>query len=371
MSMHFIIAPVLIFTGVYAAIGTYFLISYFRIPEMRTSHVFWFSAACFVSALYNVTRIGLYYASTCETAYFWLRATHVVIPILAITIAGFLNHYVHDSRKWIVNRIIMVVFGAFSILAVFGGDYIYDSTSCAPGYLHFFGTAIPRVRFIPGLLVTPIYIGLSLAVVYGVFYFFYWGIDAHPKEIIPIFVGGTILAAAVISDVAVVYKVISFIYIGEYGFFFLLLTMCYSTIIQASRYGRRRLRATTKKKNKPAKDLLSGIDKDATKTSLIDIMEAEKAYMDEDISLETIAKRLSLHPSKFSRFMNEVMDSDFRNYVNKYRIEEAKRLLKEEPEASIKFICYEVGFKSKSSFNDAFKKFTGKSPSAYRQDLSK
>jgi AraC-like DNA-binding protein len=49
-----------------------------------------------------------------------------------------------------------------------------------------------------------------------------------------------------------------------------------------------------------------------------------------------------------------------------YRVEEAKRLLKEQPHVKVEEIAEQVGYNSKSSFNTAFKKISGKTPSEYR-----
>ena len=60
---------------------------------------------------------------------------------------------------------------------------------------------------------------------------------------------------------------------------------------------------------------------------------------------------------------------NFNQFLNKYRIEEAKKRLKdpEENQFVVLKIAYDVGFNSKSTFNTAFKKFTGMSPSQYRE----
>jgi AraC-like DNA-binding protein len=54
-----------------------------------------------------------------------------------------------------------------------------------------------------------------------------------------------------------------------------------------------------------------------------------------------------------------------------YRVEEAKRLMREDPEAKITVeeIADKVGYNSKSSFNTAFKKLSGQTPSQFRQKL--
>jgi len=60
------------------------------------------------------------------------------------------------------------------------------------------------------------------------------------------------------------------------------------------------------------------------------------------------------------------MNTSFWDYVNRFRVEEARDLLENNPDVSIISVCFKVGFNSKSSFNTAFKKMTGMTPTEYR-----
>ena len=71
---------------------------------------------------------------------------------------------------------------------------------------------------------------------------------------------------------------------------------------------------------------------------------------------------------QLSQLLNEKLNVNFYTFINKYRIQEARRILTEEPDKSIIAIAYDVGFNSKSSFYEAFSKFTGKTPYRYRKD---
>ncbi|MNR66287.1 DNA-binding transcriptional activator FeaR [compost metagenome] len=64
------------------------------------------------------------------------------------------------------------------------------------------------------------------------------------------------------------------------------------------------------------------------------------------------------------------MDKHFFDFVNEYRIEKAKEILKDplQKELTILEILYKVGFNSKSSFSSSFKKYTGKTPTDFRKD---
>jgi AraC-like DNA-binding protein len=71
--------------------------------------------------------------------------------------------------------------------------------------------------------------------------------------------------------------------------------------------------------------------------------------------------------------INERLEMNYSNFINSYRIQEAKILLfaPEKIDDSILDIAYEVGFNSKAVFNRAFKKFTGMTPSEFRKNNGK
>ena len=101
------------------------------------------------------------------------------------------------------------------------------------------------------------------------------------------------------------------------------------------------------------------------------IMKEEKLYQQPDLNLIKLAKALNLNPRLLSRIINEQYQQNFSDFVNQYRIEDIKGKLTD-PEFShytILAIALEAGFNSKSTFNAAFKKNTGMTPSAYRNAL--
>ena len=102
---------------------------------------------------------------------------------------------------------------------------------------------------------------------------------------------------------------------------------------------------------------------------LVRLMEDEKLFLDPNLTLQQLAKKFNLHYNHLSRIINEMFGVSFNDFINRYRIEEAKKKLKDPEIASqnILEIMYSCGFYSKSVFNTAFKKFTGKTPSQYRR----
>jgi len=97
------------------------------------------------------------------------------------------------------------------------------------------------------------------------------------------------------------------------------------------------------------------------------LVETERAYHDPDMTLQSLSHRLGLEHHQLSQVLNQRLGTNFRTYLNGFRIEEAKRLLAESPEMSVLDIGFAVGFNSKSSFNSVFMTSTGCSPSKFRK----
>ncbi|TGN10401.1 response regulator transcription factor [Leptospira ilyithenensis] len=114
------------------------------------------------------------------------------------------------------------------------------------------------------------------------------------------------------------------------------------------------------------KTRLLQVDLEDLQTRLNHLMDVKKIYLDEDLSLEVLAEQLDLHPRQLSEFLNGRMNITFNSYVHKYRINEAKKTLLEFPEKNVSDVGFHVGYKSLSSFYEAFKKETGMTASELR-----
>jgi len=120
----------------------------------------------------------------------------------------------------------------------------------------------------------------------------------------------------------------------------------------------------------------SGIDPgrmDEVTPRLLRLMEEDKLYLDPGLTLKKLAHELRIHSNHLSRIINERFSLSYSDFVNRYRIAEAQKMLSDPQykEMNILDIVYETGFYSKSVFNTAFKKFTGKTPSEYRKARKK
>jgi AraC-like DNA-binding protein len=105
---------------------------------------------------------------------------------------------------------------------------------------------------------------------------------------------------------------------------------------------------------------------------LVAYMTTSKAYLDPELSLSTLAKDIDMSRSQLSQLINDGTGENFYDFVNKYRVEEVKRLMTDPEMAnySLLGIAFEAGFKSKSTFNLIFKRFTGLTPTEYRKNIS-
>lgn len=104
----------------------------------------------------------------------------------------------------------------------------------------------------------------------------------------------------------------------------------------------------------------------ATVQKLLDIMQKEKPFLRPNFSLPDLAQQLNVSIHLLSQVINDGLGKSFFEMTAEYRIEEAKLLLKAQSNIKIEEIAEQVGYNSKSSFNTAFKKITGKTPSEFR-----
>lgn len=114
---------------------------------------------------------------------------------------------------------------------------------------------------------------------------------------------------------------------------------------------------------------IKGVDTALVLQQLEELMSSEKLYLNEDLSLAVLAKRLGIHTHQLSEILNSKLGCTFRNFVNGYRLQESARLLLEEPQMTILSVIYASGFNSKSSFHKLFQKEFGLSPQKYRSQL--
>ncbi|WP_299273793.1 AraC family transcriptional regulator [uncultured Psychroserpens sp.] len=107
------------------------------------------------------------------------------------------------------------------------------------------------------------------------------------------------------------------------------------------------------------------------KQKLIELMVDEKVYKNNNLNLDQLSEILGTTKHNTSQIINEHFNENFFDFLNDFRIAEAKELLlNEEQKMTVSEILYEVGFNNKVTFNSAFKKRTGITPTQYRVQAS-
>ena len=90
-------------------------------------------------------------------------------------------------------------------------------------------------------------------------------------------------------------------------------------------------------------------------------------YTKEGLTLEELSEKIKLNSRDISRAINENFGNNFYEYVNFLRVKKAEELIKLNAQGiRISEAMYATGFNSRSSFNYAFKKHTGLTPTQYR-----
>jgi len=121
-----------------------------------------------------------------------------------------------------------------------------------------------------------------------------------------------------------------------------------------------------KQNNQPK---LSNLEARAVFQIINEYMQEHKPYLLPSLSLSDLSAKLDLPSWQISFAINHSANLNFFNFINSFRIKEAQKRLKEttDRKETILEILYDVGFNSKSTFNDVFRKFTGKTPTEYRK----
>lgn len=98
------------------------------------------------------------------------------------------------------------------------------------------------------------------------------------------------------------------------------------------------------------------------------ILAYTKTHYMNDLSLDHLAELMNLHPNYISSLFKKVTGDTFVSYLNAFRIKEAQKLLRSQRQLSVNAIGKKVGFENKHYFTKVFKKYTGITPGAYREE---
>lgn len=119
--------------------------------------------------------------------------------------------------------------------------------------------------------------------------------------------------------------------------------------------------------SKYSKSGLTDYERNKIIAGIKDLMDREKPYIECDLNISELAGMLHTDTHKLSQVINESFNKNFYDFINTYRIEESKRMLRKPGARKLKIIAiaYDCGFSTKSAFYNAFRKNTGITPGEY------
>ncbi|MBC3875169.1 AraC family transcriptional regulator [Undibacterium flavidum] len=100
--------------------------------------------------------------------------------------------------------------------------------------------------------------------------------------------------------------------------------------------------------------------------SLNQVMHEQQLHLHPNLTLALLAKKTGSLQTTVSQVLNDRLNKSFNLYVNEFRIEDAKKLLLNEPHLNMELVAERCGFNSNSTFFAAFKKITEQTPASYR-----
>jgi len=115
------------------------------------------------------------------------------------------------------------------------------------------------------------------------------------------------------------------------------------------------------------KSRLRGLDVDSLLRKMDEIMSLDRAYQDEDYSMPRFAAEIGISLHQLSEILNDRLGMTFYRYINRFRVGEARELLRSEPDRPVLSVAFAVGFNSRSAFHRAFRKETGMTAADFRR----
>ncbi len=104
---------------------------------------------------------------------------------------------------------------------------------------------------------------------------------------------------------------------------------------------------------------------------ILTVMEEKQLYKNRKLQLKDLSKEVATSENYVSEVLSKQLQTNYYDFVNRYRVHEVKKLMNSEKHKDYKLmaIAMEAGFNSKTTFNAAFKKNTGQTPSEYKKSI--
>ncbi|MDA9773900.1 helix-turn-helix domain-containing protein [Saprospiraceae bacterium] len=256
----------------------------------------------------------LYVLASQEKKINWLYKTGMGIIFLLFLIHGFMYTYDNYPEYW-QRKVFWVIYNQWAIFIILAGIAMKDTFSKALKR-----TTLSKSEF----LRINVFIGVSLI----------W------------------LAYYTSSFTSYIVGAISFSFI-----LYLSIILFY--------FRKRKDQPSAEKKEKYADKKIPFGEANEILTNIQQLMNNEKAFADSTINLTKLAKKLNVSPHLLSQLLNDNLQKNFSQFINEYRIDEAKKMLVEDQHLKIQAVAENCGFNSNSTFYAAFKKITGTTPAEF------
>lgn len=139
----------------------------------------------------------------------------------------------------------------------------------------------------------------------------------------------------------------------------------YISILLIIKFSKSRKEESNVKKR--TKQFLDDVTIETIDKKLKQIFTDEKLYKNSNLKMPDLASQLNVSPHILSQYLNEVLQKNFSQFINEYRIKEAELLLKSSSNYTVETIAYDSGFNSVSAFYTAFKNINKITPAAFKK----
>lgn len=181
-----------------------------------------------------------------------------------------------------------------------------------------------------------------------------------------------------LSAIILIFIVVKLIFEGDLGDYFIGIYVCFFAFLTSFRvmsdstYFDRTNSFMDISLSKYQKSSLNEADKQRILDNIKLELEKNKYYSENLASLSELAKRIGASPHHVSQVINEKLNKSFYELLAYHRVEEAKKILTRDKtnKITIEELSEMVGYNSKTAFNNAFKKISGKTPSEFRKTLT-
>lgn len=334
------------------------------IRNPKSSQAWMFSFLFVIFSLFQVHYI--FFQSQLLSAYklanlLPIAAIYMLGPVLLQITSHSLNNGYELSRKDFFHFIPMIIITGIAWMIILRCDY--PKELWLEGY-YYNNPLILMIGSI-GNLIFLLYFFLSVHHFMKAFFFTRDVIKNNPsaKAVFVILLG---MALTIVFDTcAVLFNSIQFMELSL-GCLNLVIISLFLILFKYPEYPKaiQKVVATEKKR----RSYLEGVDLDGLNEEINQLMETNEIFTDENLSLDTLAKAIGVSKHQLSEFLNRRIKENFPTFINRHRIQKAKKLLILDPDQKILAIAFDVGFKSKSTFNAAFLKFEGVTPAQFRKN---